>query len=370
MPFHVGYGRKVGDHTDEENLQETDDYGRFAKGSTNPESERSADDNGSGGGNPPRREDFSSRAEWWNAFKEWRAKKPTEEPPVEEPKPEPEPKPTTTEEPKTNPSENDLYDFFANNDVRGLSQWEARSKADAIIRELKGARRFTFAKSFDNFADQRVRLACLLALKRASTDYPLPTEYGVLDIRTNKNRYWGDTQQTIVRDANGVPKMYKGNWIIMSSGGRDTKLRTFNITYKSSWKGVAGCTMEELIKEARDGQESGFKDKCSEMYTLCGTMVHEYAHNVHHAIANTLFQSGQTDKLQKGLKFVNEQIMRKALEMFPEEYHNDIAKAKKDASRYGQKNDDEWFAETFRSMYSDKPRKSALAMREILKLYY
>ena len=79
MPEHVGYGRKVGDGSDEENMQKTDDLGRFASGSTNPESERTE----KGANGAPRREDFKTRMEWIRALLEWKRAQAN-------PKPEPE----------------------------------------------------------------------------------------------------------------------------------------------------------------------------------------------------------------------------------------------------------------------------------------
>lgn len=88
MPSHVGYGRKVGDGSDPVNQQLTDEKGQYAKGSVNPESERT--ENGENGA--PRKEDYATIAEYYAAFFAWKRqqRKPidvdftAEKPPVEE----------------------------------------------------------------------------------------------------------------------------------------------------------------------------------------------------------------------------------------------------------------------------------------------
>lgn len=376
MPQHVGYGRKVGDGGDSENMQNTDELGRFASGSVNPKSERTAN----GENDKPKREDFHSLDEYMRAILAWRQgqKKKIEEPIVEpEPEPEPIPEPEPVVEPVAEPepepkSDNDLYRFFEENDVTNLAQWEAKQKADNLTNELAAEGRLTFAKNFENFADERIRLACLLSLKKVTNDFDISQSLGVIDIRTHKNRYYGDTKVVYKTSLATGKRNYKASWIIISSGERESGYSLFLSLLSASgkWKGMAGATMQQFQGRYYQDQQSGFHDECSDLYALHSVMIHEYGHNVQYDIANKLFNSGQTSSLEEGTTKINEQIMAKALEMFPEEYNNDIAAVRKDASRYGGKNSREWFAENFASMYSDRPRKSALAMREVLKLYF
>lgn len=260
---------------------------------------------------------------------------------------------------------------YVQNSVEKLSQEEAVEKSKKAILDMMLDTNcpYWFGNSFEakKFKDQRIRLACLQALKKVQEDFPSLKKYydgNRVSLRTySAKSYWGQNKSMCQYFSTTLGSVYL------------YKFKPHDITISSSAGAPAGATVEEFAKNYSHTVEKKFHDELSSVdEMLHNVMFHELGHYVENAIINKMIQDGEIQGVEYGLFASNTdkkleskikgRIIEKAKEMFKDEKGYDPYY---DASGYGKTKAAEWFAENFASMYSSKPRKAALALKEVLK---
>jgi len=257
--------------------------------------------------------------------------------------------------------ESSLDDFDV--DEGNLEKFDSKEKnylsidSDVALSESKKEqgelveRGFQFGHTFGYFKDPRMKLACLDALKQANDDYPIGNSVGAVKMITRSAfNYLGQTQAGVyTNDPSRI-------WV------QSISISNFqNI-------GPAGMDAHSFINIIKENVAVGFMDDSgSDDKTMRYVMTHEYGHVVEWSLLNKMVQKGalpDNSKPKINAISVRKGIIEKAMKMFPGSFEGELLN---DTSQYGHKDACEWFAETFASMYNEKPRKVALAMREYLK---
>lgn len=286
-----------------------------------------------------------------------------------------------------------------------MSQTEASDKCYKLIYDIK--RKFNRQVSldvdaFNNFNDKRLELLMLKGINQVLGDFDLSSDdtIGIIkfvcrncdsDACVAFNEFQVKTK-TIGSINNS--KDYMLDFFTIGEGNKfslSLVLNHINIAINNRRNGIPQSSLERISSMFATSFMTGWwdwYDEKNDAFAICGEAIfHEYGHTVQHFLVNKelkddelSFEYGHSGmfsinkaQLCKNVydnhtRIMKEKIIEKAKLMFPDASEQELL----DASGYAKNLRDaragtEWFAETFANMYSPKPRKIALAMREYLK---
>lgn len=269
-------------------------------------------------------------------------------------------------------SERFAFDYDSAN-IFGMSQEQAQKEADDLVKAINssGSWAVVSPKFVSFFEDKRSARACLLALKKVLDDFPQLSK--LLKNKIEVGTAMGKGKSAIVwGDAHWKGKVEKADW---DSSAFQVSFYPDGIRMFGHNKGEPCPCTGTTGAFAKSFQSSTMHDKTSTPEeAVLSTMFHECGHVISYEIASrelgTFLAYAKKDCMQKireKMSDIRDKVIDKALEEDPSLYRKDIIL---DTSAYGKSNVNEWFAETFASLYTKNPRKSALAMKKYLEEVY
>jgi hypothetical protein len=254
-----------------------------------------------------------------------------------------------------------------------MSQEQAQKEADDIVKSINSSDAWAYvAPNFVSFfEDKRSARACLLALKKVLDDFPqlskLLKKEIVITTAMGKGKnsvVWGD--------AGMAPKTSLADFY---DAKYECRLAPYNVRMFGHSKGFPSPCTGTTGAFAKAFQSSFMHDTMSSPEeAVLNTMFHELGHIISYEIQSRelgtfFFHSKQefNQTLKNKMSEIRDRVIDKALEEDPSLNRNDVIA---DTSAYGKSNVYEWFAETFASLYTKTPRKSALAMKKYLEEVY
>lgn len=256
-------------------------------------------------------------------------------------------------------------------DFMGLSQQEAKKKADEISKRLNEDKNSWISASvkFDRgFKDQRIRLACLVAADKVLKDFPQLKE--IFDERVELTTGYGKSNGFVTWGQANASYGFQ----LLSYGFGGLKVMPFKnlnvqIFSHSKYEAPRSSSAESFTNHFNKSKDHDHFENSEAV--LMNTMFHELGHIVSYALISrdempyTAYDKKDArKKLWLKTKEQKDNIINVGVRL---QQGKDAKFFSQDTSGYGKTNSAEWFAETFASMYSPTPRASALAMREYLK---